>query len=103
MVECCLSPARSGEGIALSWSTDPDLAIFRETGPAELLVARARVVPFVPLARRYSILTWRSYPSLLTCRLVRPYQVKVLFEWTAASASYQARDTASAASHQFLG
>jgi hypothetical protein len=33
-------------------------------------------------------------------QLARPHSVKVWFEWTAASASYQARDAASVARHQ---
>jgi hypothetical protein len=101
MTEYPPSPARPGECVGLRWAVDPNLVAFFATDPAGFLAAPVRVDHRVPLAcQPYSILPWWSYPSLLTRRLVRPYPVKVLFEWTAASASYQARDAASAGSHQ---
>ena len=51
-----LSPARPGEGIALSWSAGPDLAMKREAGPAESQLAHVRADFVVPLVCRYSIL-----------------------------------------------
>jgi hypothetical protein len=46
------------------------------------------------------VFPWYLYPSLLMHLMVRPQSVKVWFEWTAASASYQARDAASVVRHQ---
>jgi hypothetical protein len=95
------SPARPGENIALAWAVESNLVVGNINGPAGSPVAFPRVfTPALPACLPYCVLSWQSYPSLLTRQLIRPYQVKVLFEWTAASASFQARDTASVVSHQ---